>query len=251
MLNDGTTKKERAAGWKLPAVAFATAFLSTWVGFALGNRWLLPALNALAIYPFYLELILARRRRSAIVLACLWAVFASQATIAATLVFPERAEEVVMRGSQYRDEMFSWVATGEGKESSPSQFIPEHIRDFGAFAVLAVATGGFGALFLGAVLLNYMNFYVGALTLEAAHPVWTLVFGWQPYAAIRVVGYIIVATALSEAFLGVVTRFRAEWRTVFRMTGLGLALVLADIFVKWLVAPPWSKLLKATSGIGV
>lgn len=242
-------EREESGGKRLALIALASAVTSTAVGFAVGSRWALPILNVLFIYPFYIRLLAGGSRRQAVALALLWAVFLSEAVIVGTYIFPRRAEAVTLRGAEYRDEMFSWVATGEGKESTPSEFIPEHVMHFGIFCVLAAATGGAGALLMGAVLLNYMNFYVGALVLEARHPALTLLLGWQPYAILRVVAYILVATVMAEVFLGVTAGKRLQWRRLRAYAMAGVAGVIVDIMVKSLVAPLWSRMVKWTSGL--
>lgn len=241
--------KGNRRGGNVALVAFVCAWASAAAGFLIASRYALPALNALAIYPFYLERVIAGRRRDALVLALLWALFLSQAVAAFTYIAPKRAEAVVIRGEVYREEMLDWIRTGDGTESDPKRFIPRHVRDFALFSALALVTGGFGALFLGAVLLNYMNFYVAQLVAASAHPIPTLFLAWQPYAVVRVVGYIFVGTALAETFFGAVTRYRAKWQSVKTYAATGLALVLLDMIIKALTAPLWSRLLKWITGL--
>ena len=245
----GAPASARAPGKRLAAVAFLSAFASVALGLAFGNRWLLPALNALSLYPFYIRLILHGQRRRAAALALLWALFMSQAVIAATLFFPDRAESTILRGAEYRDDMFDWIATGEGAESSPSVFLPSHAKEFALFCALALVSGGAGALFLGAILLNYMNFYVGALLASSSHPLLAALLAWPPYSIIRVIAYIILATALSEAFLGILHRRPVNWRKVAKYAAVGAALAILDVLVKILAAPYWAKLLKSASGL--
>jgi hypothetical protein len=240
-------EREHDGGY-LAVIAFVCAFGATAIGFLIGNRWVLPGLAALTVYPFYVELILRGQRRRAVVLGLVWAVFLSQATIIGTYAFPARAGKVIMKSAEYKAEMFSWVKTGQGKESSPKKFIGEHVREFAIFAALAIVTGGLGALFLGAMLLNYMNYYVGMLLAASAHPLWTLFVAWQPYAIIRVIGYVMVATALTETFYGVATRHHAKWRRVRFVGVMGTAFVALDIIVKALAAPAWGRIIKAAAG---
>ena len=141
----------------------------------------------------------AGRRRDALVLALLWAVFLSQAVAAFTYIFSEARRSGRHKGRGVHEPRCSTgYETGDGMESDPKRFIPRHVRDFALFSALALVTGGFGALFLGAVLLNYMNFYVGSSSPPRRIPIWTLFLAWQPYAIVRVVGYIFVATALDR-----------------------------------------------------
>ena len=235
-------------GKRLAATAFVSAFLSTAVGLAIGSAWLLPVLNVLGVYPVYLRLILKGRLRQAVAVALLWALFLSQAVIIATCLFPQRSQRVTLIGAEYRNEMFEWVRTGQGEESSPRLFIPVHVRDFAIFAAVSFATGGLGGLFMGAVLLNYMNFYVGSLVVAARHPVLTALFGWQPYAIIRVISYILVATALAAAFWALLGRRRMP-RGLGRYGACGVTGVMLDVLLKWLIAPAWSALLRWTTGL--
>jgi hypothetical protein len=219
---------DKTGGGSMALVACVGAFASVAAGFIIGSRYALPAL----------------------VLALLWALFLSQAVTVMTYIFPERAEAVIIRGGVYRDEMFDWIRTGDGVESDPRQFIPRHVRDLALFSALALVTGGFGALFLGAVLLNYMNFYVGEVAVRSAHPIAALLFAWQPYALVRVVGYIFIGTALTETFFGTVTRYRAAWPRVKTVAAAGFALALLDVILKALTAPAWSRLLRWITGFG-
>lgn len=250
MLESAARTPDRGTeGKALAATALVTSLVSVTLGFALGNKWVLPALNALFIFPFFLSLVARGQRRRAVALVCLWALFMSEFVIAATIVYPERASAVIVRGETYRQEMFDWVRTGKGTESSPSRFIPAHLKELVVFSVLAFLTAGLGALFLGAVLLNYMNYYVGALLASAAHPVATAFLGWQPYAVIRVVGYILIATALSEWGLRIISRQRTNWRRIARFGAIGLALVVLDMLVKASVAELWARMLRSTTGL--
>ena len=73
--------------------------------------------------------------------------------------------------------MFTWVATGQGAESTPSQFIPQQIGHAALFSGLALATGGVAAMPMGAVLMNYMGHYVGTLAAASRRPAVTMILG--------------------------------------------------------------------------
>ena len=123
-----------------------------------------------------------------------------------------------------------WLRTGEGAEGDPARFIPIHIMHFVAFALLTWITRGAAGLLLGALLLNYMNAYVGALSREGAS--WLLPFlGWHPWAVVRVIGFLLAAILLSRA--SPPSRWKNQaWGWVF-------GLLAADILLKWLLAPVW------------
>jgi hypothetical protein len=139
--------------------------------------------------------------------------------------------------------MFAWINTGIGEESTPSQFIPKHILHFLLFCLLTILTGGFGALFFGSVLLNYMNFYVGSLFVQTTNPWLLILFAWQPWAISRVIGYIAVAIGLSELFFSYILKRPIKKEVIKKYFLGGLFCVILDLFLKTLLAPTWQKLL--------
>src|SRR4051795_5749982 len=96
------------------------------VGCLLGVPVLLPILNTAASFPF---MVLAMRRgdlRLAVARMLLWAL--TMAVVATLLSYarPAQTGALFIRAQSYRTEMFTWVATGRGTESTPSEFIPQH-----------------------------------------------------------------------------------------------------------------------------
>ena len=213
------------------------------LGFVAGSAWLFPLLSAAVPYPFFVRDTRDGRYRAAVLWVLAWAVIQSVAVIAATLAFPERAADTVFRGADYAREMLHWVATGEGAESNPSQFLPLHARHFAAFCVLAMVSAGAGALALGAVLLNYMNVYVAEL-IRASESAWVpVLFGWPVWAVLRVVGFVTVGAALTGWFWNLTRGNPRGLPRAVLLTGLGL--VVADALLKALLAPAWQRLLQS------
>ena len=191
-------------------------------------------------------MVLALRRgdlRLAVVRMLVWA---ATMGIAATLIAyarPATADAVFLRGPAYRAEMIAWVMTGQGAESTPSQFIPQQLTHAAVFTGLTLATGGAAAMPMGAVLMNYMGTYVGGLAAASRRPVLTLILGWHPWAVIRVISFVIIGVVLSVPLLSKVLRFSVDRRlarTLLLGAGAGLA---ADIVLKALLAPAWHRLL--------
>jgi len=230
----------------------AGAALTTAVGIAAGARWLMPVLGAAVPFAVFLPRVRAGRFRAAVGWTLLWAVFQSLAVGSATLLEPERTGAAIFRGPSYAAEMLHWVETGEGAESSPRLFLPIHARHFGAFCVLsALSAGGLG-LVLGTVLLNYMNFYVAELVRASARPLVAAAFGWPIWAEVRVAGFVVCGAALAVLLPAAWSRRRGgppAPRFPGRLFALGVALILADIVLKALLAPPWQRfLLRAMIG---
>jgi hypothetical protein len=223
--------------------------VSYMIGWLIGSPVLVPILNTAASYPF---MVVALRRGDlprAITLMLIWA--ATMALCSTTMSFrsPAVTDRVFLGGEAYRIEMHAWVRTGVGAESTPSQFIPEHVWHAVAFAVLTLASGGALAMPMGAVLTNYMGHYVGTLAALGAHPAALMILGWHPWAVIRIVSFVIIGVVLSVPLLVRVARWRgasmqapsaAQSRHLLAWALSGL---LLDIVVKAALAPAWQRLL--------
>lgn len=233
----------RAWAW---AIGFAVGGSLTAL---LGVRWLLPLAQAV---PAWLILQDALRRgrpwRAAALMLC-WALAASVTLIELTRLAPAAVERATLRGPEYRAEMFHWIRTGEGAEGEIARFLPQHLRHYGLTLALSFASAGLLGLGLGAVLLNYMNFYVGELVRAAVRPEMASAVGWPVWSVLRVIGFVIGAVAAAHLLLGPVLR-RAPWKrkTAMRMAAASLALVAADVVFKWLLAPVWRRLLDRALG---
>ena len=215
------------------------ALLGTASVFA-GSTWLLPVAQAgIAYVILYLDL-----QRSDIGAAVrhmlFWSLCVSVITIQFAIHSPEVMAATVFRGDLYREEMFRYIETGIGPEGSPRQFLPQHVGHYGLTLGISGATGGFGGLFLGSLLLDYMNFYVGSLVRVGATPSLGALVGWPIWSYLRVVGFICGAIAMAHLFFARILR-RTEWRgPAFRAClGWSVGLFLLDIVLKWTLAPLW------------
>lgn len=222
----------------------ATPLLST-AGYFLRLGWLLPLLQAIPAYAV-MVLDLKRGRLGAAVGHMLtWAALLAFTVGTLTAFAPAAGEAGILHGPAYRDEMLAWVRSGEGKESSPSRFLPEHALHLAAFVLLALASGGFLALLMGAVLMNYMSFYVGSLLAIAQSPATVLFYGWPPWAALRVIGFVILGVVLAVPLLRRVTEIplTPDYRRAWLAAALGC--ILLDAALKVMLAPRWSGILRA------
>lgn len=221
----------------------AAALLGTALVFA-RLRWLLPLGQALLAWP----VLLRDLRRGAVALAAVhmlfWSLLVSVLTIEATIHFPGASEAAILRGAAYREEMFTWIRTGVGAEGTPRQFLPQHLLHYALTLALSLLTAGLAGLVLGAVLLNYMNYYVGCLVAEGARPLLGSIFGWPIWAEIRVAAFVLGAIAAADFGLARVMR-RAPWRPegTRRLMLWSVAFFLADLLIKALLAHPWRRIL--------
>ena len=229
------------------AVVFAT-LASYAVGWAIGVPVLLPILNTLASFPF---MVLALRRgdlRLAVARMLLWALTLGTVATLASYARPDQTEALFLRSGPYRVEMLGWVMTGQGAESTPSQFIPQQAGHAALFSSLALVTGGVAAMPMGAVLMNYMGHYVGTLAASSRRPALTMILGWHPWSVIRVISFVVIGVVLSAPLLSRIGRFQVDWalgRRLLIWAGVGL---IADVVLKTLLAPAWQHLLLRVVG---
>jgi hypothetical protein len=231
-----------------PIAIVASTCVSYVVGWAIGIPVLVPVLNTAAGLPF---MVLALRRgdlRLAVVRMLLWALTMGVTATLSSYVWAADTAALFLRGESYRTEMFAWVLTGRGMESTPSQFIPQQLLHAALFSGLALATGGALAMPMGALLMNYMGHYVGTLAAASRHPAMTMVLAWHPWAVIRTISFVIIGVVLSTPWLSRIFKFRVDGIAARQLLRWACAGLVADIVLKALLAPAWQRLLLRTTG---
>lgn len=207
-----------------------------------GGRWLAPCVAPLALWPSFAAAVRAGERRRAFGVGLIWALLLTVSTIAMTQLAPQAAGRGILNGEPYRIEMFAWIEQGVGKENEPARFAPEHLLHLGAFALLSVASGGYLGLVLGAALLAYMNYFVGAFALSAGRPVVGALAAWVPWAVVRVVAFVALGSILARPLLvGWARAFGPDER---RWIGWALAGIAADLLLKSVLAPTYGVWLR-------
>jgi hypothetical protein len=175
-------------------------------------------------------------------------VWAATLAVAGTLFFrfwPQPPDALVIFGPQYRDEMFAWIRTGLGSEGSPRQFLPQHLLHLVAFVALSLASASAASILMGAVLMNYMDFYVASLA-RAGAPGWAAtLLGWQPWAICRVAAFCILGVVLAEPLLSRLARYPYDGlRGARRWIAIAAAGIVADWVLKASLAPTWGLWLR-------
>src|SRR5262245_32984597 len=102
-------------------------------------------------------------RRHAVGAMLGWSVALAVGGTVSCALWPRPVDAIVLNGPAYRDEMFAWILTGIGREGQPSRFLPQHIGHLLGFVALSLATASAISITLGAVLMNFMSFYVASL----------------------------------------------------------------------------------------
>ncbi len=228
----------------LPGLVLATV-LSYPIGLLSGSAWLLPSLNALPSYLVMVKRLRGGDRRGAVVAVLVWAATMAVAGTAFFALWPTVPHPTVLNGPAYRDEMFTWIATGVGREGDIRLFLPQHLAHLGAFIVLTLVSAGAASILMGAVFVNFMDFYVASL-FRAGAPWWAIVFfGWQPWALCRVAAFATLGAVLAEPLL---SRIRPYGYPGLRAAGrylAGAAIgILADWILKAALAPTWGRVLR-------
>jgi hypothetical protein len=232
-----------------PAVALATATLASYaVAWVLDVPVLVPFLNTAASFPFMLVALKRADVRLAISRMLIWALTLGACATWLSYMRPAATGALFLRSEAYRTEMFTWVLTGRGPESTPSQFIPQQAGHAALFVGLTLASGGLLGMPMGAALMNYMGHYVGSLAAQSPQPALTMMLAWHPWAVIRVISFVILGVVLSMPVLARIVRFDADWRAARPWVIVAISGLLVDVVLKWLLAPAWQRLLLRTVG---
>jgi len=222
--------------------------LSYPIAIEVGTPPLLPALNTIGAFFIMVSRLKRQRVTEGVVLMIIWAVTMGACATWIAYRDPHGAAAMMLNGAAYRDEMFGWLATGVGRESDPSRFVPQHLLHVGVFAILAAVSGGALAMPMGAVLMNYMSVYVGSLANVSPTPALTAMLAWHPWAVIRILSFVVIGVVLAGPVLSRILKFPFRLRDHQRLlVAAGIGLVL-DIAFKWTLAPTWRALLAQTVG---
>jgi len=235
---------------RVPEHTWSFVLLSAAAGLVSGlplGRYLLPLVQAGCFFPvFYLCLTRGRYRR-AVGAALLWAGLSASAVAVVAYSHPAYASSRILLAESYRAEMFRWVATGLGPEGNIRQFLPQHALHTILFSTGVIVSGGFLGLVMGAALLNYMSYYVGTLVAASDSLFPVVLLAWPPWAAIRVVAFVQIATGLAGLVYRRVLHRQVPSARMRRLLLWGAGLLMADVLLKWLLAPFWQIWLKAAT----
>lgn len=229
-------------------IALAVVPLSL-VGGIPGGRWWLPLWTSLLAFPCFLAYLREGEWGKGLRAMAIWAAALAAGVIVATALCPERMERVVWHGAEYRDEMFGWLASGQGAEGDWRRFLPQHLLHSGLFVVAAGISAGFLGLVMGTLLMNYMAFYVGSLVLQAEGSPMVLLLAWPPWAMLRVVAFLMLAFPVSAWLWR--RRLGLPWPAGVARSFLRVALILLviDLVLKYCLAPVWRIWLREGAGL--
>jgi hypothetical protein len=211
----------------------------------IGVPALVPILNTLVVFPFMLSSLKRGEVSRAIARMLVWAAAMAVCSTLLAYVAADRTGALFINGEAYRREMFTWVWTGVGRESQPAAFIPTHLAHAGVFCGLSLASGSVLSMPMGALLMNYMGHYVGALAASSRHPLAVALLAWVPWAVVRIVSFVALGVVLGGPILSRVAGFRFRLRDHATILWLACAGLAIDIVLKALLAPVWQTWLRA------
>jgi hypothetical protein len=229
------------------AIVFGTA-ISYVAGALIGIAALVPVLNVLPAFAFMVDSLRRGRVGEAIGRMLVWAAALAVCSTTASYLAPVETARLFIHGDAYRREMFLFVLTGTGAEGDIRQFLPQHAAYAAVFCGLALATGSLLAMPLGALLMNYMGHYVGALGSASTHPWRALALAWAPWSLVRIASFVMFGVVLGGPVLARVCGFEYRLGEQRRWLLLGAAGLIVDVVLKWALAPSWRLLIKSAAG---
>ena len=232
----------------VPAAIVGGTALSYVVAFLINVPALVPFLNVVPAFPFMIASLRHGRVGEAVWRMFIWA--AALAVCATTLSYFDTidAGRLFIRGEVYRLEMFEYLRTGYGPEGDIRRFVPLHLAHAAVFCVLAIATGSLLAMPLGALLMNYMAYYAGALGASSAEPWRAMLLAWVPWALIRIAAFVTLGVILGGPLLARVLGFEYRLRANRSWIALAGAGLVVDILLKWALAPAWREMIRNAAG---
>jgi hypothetical protein len=223
------------------ALSYALALIA-------GIPLLVPFFNVVPAFPFMIASLRRGRIGEAVCRMLIWAAALAVSATVISYLDPATAGGLFLRGEAYRREMFEYIATGHGREGDVRAFLPMHVAHAGVFCGLAIATGATLAMPLGALLMNYMAYYVGALAAVSTHPLKVMILAWVPWALIRVASFVTLGVVLGGPVLGRVLGFEFRLGAQRRWIAAASGGLVLDVLLKWLLAAPWREMIRAAAG---
>lgn len=223
---------------------FLSVIASIWLGFLTSNKYLLPLLNIAFAYPVLFTLLAEDQRLKAILTMLFWALCMGVFMVIASVNDPSRAATTIFHGTSYAQEMLHWIRTGEGAEGNPLLFIPIHLFHIVVFCVLSAVSASFLSLLMGALLMNYMAFYVASLIDASHHSMMAIWMGWHPWSVIRVISFVILGVILGEPMICKITNRDYDYSQARIFLWISIGGLILDVLMKSLLAPWWGITLR-------
>ena len=104
-------------------------------------------------------------------------------------------------------------------------------------------SAGYLGLVLGAVLLDYMNYFVASFAQASGHPLAGLVAAWVPWSLLRVMAFVLLGSLFARPLVERRLWPFARWEG--RLMALAAVAWLADLLLKATMAPAYGRFLRS------
>ena len=193
--------------------------------------------SLIAIFPWIVLILHLWRGRlwDGILDMLLWALWECIIVLILCYLYPDQSKDLIFKAGSYWSEMKDWLVSGEGPEGSPIIWLPIHAKHL-ATLIIGAFVLGLPALIMGVLQLNYMNFYVANVVEHSNNPLLTLAVAWHFWSIFRVIGFIVIASAIFQLFMGWVIRRPMLKAWVVSALITGVVFIILDGVCKWLYA---------------
>lgn len=235
--------------------------LTTALPVFLGQRFCLPLLNTLVIFPFFVWAMRAGRPRRAITLGTFWAICQTIAMLVASLALPQQASNAVLNGLEMRSQALAWTTGGahspEGFVAGLPFSLSKQLIQLAVVAAGSLLTAGLVGLLVDALTLNATSYIAASVLHQANNPLLALVTAWPLWIFVRLAGYLLLGAVLAEPLAVGASTPRPDdeqvepawtwtqwWRRRRRLLGIGVGLALLGIALQSLLGPLWASLMR-------
>lgn len=215
----------------------AAALITSALGVAIGHKWVLPALDCLAVIPIWAWVRRGRRLQAIVFTLGFWGICKAIAMAALTAAWPERAGMAVAFGADYVRGMLIWLRSGYDFVGVGA-VATVRWKEALAIAGPGLVTAGAGGLVAGDVLLNCQGYYLGILLTRSTDPLRVVLFGWPVWEILRAFGFLNLLLAAAEPLQSRIMGVPPLWREARDTLFIGLIL-LAAAYVAQIYLGPW------------
>jgi hypothetical protein len=216
----------------------AAAFFTSGCGILAGNKFLLPALDVVAVLPVLAWARLNRGMQSMAFALLFWAFCKAAAVAFFTVLLPARAAAAVAFGPEYADGIWLWLGSGADL-AHVGVWGTWRLKDTLLLVGFSLATAGVGGVGYAAILVNCQAYYLGTLLMRAAEPWKIVVLGWPLWEVFRAFGLVNIMLAAAEPGLSRVLGRPLRAREMRDAALIGLLMLAAAYVGQTFLAPWW------------
>ena len=214
------------------------AFFTSGAGILVGNKFVLPALDVVAVLPVIVWARLKRGMQGTAWAVLFWAFCKAAAVASFTVLLPARAEAAVAYGADYADGMWMWLGSGADL-ANVGAWGTLRVKETLLLAGLSLVTAGVAGFAYATTLLNCQAYYLGTLFKQAAEPWKVMLLGWPLWEMFRGLGLVNVMLAAAEPALSRVLGQPIRVREMRDAALVGLFMLAAAYVGQTFLAPWW------------